>query len=283
MSARALISLVLLALVLVPIWGCSDTGLSRVSFTLRAGGVERAAAGPLVFQNALGYEVTLTEARIAVGPFYFNLAPALTSRPGRSRWRWLVREARADTTQDHLAGGRIVGQVLRRGVVDALSPALQELGPGDGVSEAALSAEVWLLPEEAKGGGGLPEGAVAVVAGTAQKTPTDDPMNERLPFVAALPLGEAEAQLAGEKVLAQLRMARRVPVSVPLDMDRDGGVVTLRVDPRPWLEVADFAALREAKVDGQGRRVAQPGDGVMRSLLRGVRLSQGVYRFDWAQ
>lgn len=266
--------------------GCSDTGLSRVSFVLRGGGVERGAAGPLTFTNALGWEVTLTEARIAVGPVYFNLAPALSSRRRWQPGRWLLREARADTTQDHLAGGRIVGQVLRRRVVDALAPGLAELGPGDGVSEEALSAEVWLLPEGAApgmtaDGGGLPAGAVAVVAGTAQKTPVEDPMNERLPFVAVLPLGEAEAQLAGEKVLAQLRMARRIPVSVPFG--QDGGVVTLRVDPRPWLEVADFAALRGAPVDGQGRRVAQPGDGVMRSLLRGVRLSQGVYRFAWAQ
>lgn len=279
-----------LAILLLVSWGgltgCSDTGLSRVSFTLRAGGVERGAGGPLTFINALGWEVTLTEARIAVGPVYFNLAPPLSSRQRWRPGRWLLREARADTTQDHLAGGRIVGQVLRRRVVDALAPGLADLGPGDGVSEEALSAEAWLLPEGAgaQDEGGLPAGAVAVVAGTAQKTPVEDPMNERVPFVAVLPLGEAEAQLAGEKVLAQLRMARRIPVSVPLGQDgQDGGVVTLRVDPRPWLEVADFGALRGAPVDGQGRRVAQPGDGVMRSLLRGVRLSQGVYRFAWAQ
>ena len=51
--------------------GCGDTtGSERVRFAVEVGGIERDAAQPLTFTSDQGWEITLSEARVAVGPGY---------------------------------------------------------------------------------------------------------------------------------------------------------------------------------------------------------------------
>lgn len=279
---------------------CSDTtGLTRVAFTLRAGGVERAAGQPLTVASKLGWAVTLTEARLAIGPVYFNVAPPLSGagstatcsttarhrpRPLLPRLRALLEgTAHADETQDHLGGGRVIAQVLGRTVVDLLSPALVTVGAGDGVSETAHTAEVWLLPEDPAGKSPtLPGKAVAHLAGTAQRPDPQHPdQTQTVPFRADVLL---DAAAAGRDPIQDLRKARRIPAELPLTAADPGAAeavvrdVVLRIDPRPWFCAADFTDLLARPAEG-GVFVAGPDDQLTRALRNGVRQSDAVYRF----
>lgn len=258
--------------------GCDGTtGLRRSSFALYAGGIARPDSGPLVFDNALGFHITLQTARIAVGPVYWNVAPPLTlNRP--SLWQrarsWplaaLIGTARADETQDHLGGGRIIAQVTARAIVNTLSPELTLLGLGDGVSEHAQTAELWLLPEDAaKQSGTLPGSAVAQLEGQAERS------GMTIPFTALLPL---DAQMAGAEPLQQLRSVRRVPANIDFGAEGTNPDLELRIDPRPWLNYADFSDLAARPLEGSTHPVLHD-DQVMRVLQAGVRQSQGVYFF----
>lgn len=254
--------------------GCSGTtGLRRVRFTLYAGGFLREGTGPLTFRNAAGWDVSLTVAQVAAGPVYFNVAPALSwrARGRRGLLELLVGTAHADETADHLAGGRVIAQVTERTVIDALSPELRPLGEGSGVSEAALSAEVWLLPE-APTGPILPGPAAAVVRGTASKGA------QVVPFLARLLLDEKAAM---GQTLQQLRAARRIPAELDFTALPDGTAIALRVDPRSWLLGVDFTELRDRPLE-DGAHVATADDQLLRELLTGVRQSRGVYTFSLA-
>lgn len=264
----------LLLVVLVLLGGCEATGLSRVSFLLRAGGLERPAGGPLSWVTRAGWDVRLEEARVAVGPFYFNVAPPLggvarSAGPAAALARLLLPAARADAGQEHAAGGRIVAQVTHRILLDALSPALATVGVGDGISEPVRSAELWLLPGDRAGTSGvLPRRSVAYVVGEARRG------GEVVAFAAYLLL---EENATPGQPLDRLRVVRRIPAELPLS---DGGTVELRVDPRSWLDQADFSDLLAYPLE-DGRRVARPEDSVGRALSQGVRLAQGVYGFRW--
>ncbi|MCS6912760.1 MAG: hypothetical protein RMK29_17320 [Myxococcales bacterium] len=260
--------------VLALVGGCEVTGLSRLSFLLRAGGLDRPAAGPLSWVTRAGWDVRLEEARVAVGPFYFNVAPPLqglarSAGPAQVLARLLLPAAHADAGQEHTAGGRIVAQVTHRIVLDVLSPTLVTVGRGDGISELVRTAELWLLPDDRAGiSGVLPRRSVAYVLGEASRA------GEVVAFAAYVVL--QESAVPGQP-LERLRTVRRIPAELPLS---DGGTVELRVDPRPWLDQADFSDLLGYPVE-DGRRVARPEDSVGRALSHGVRLAQGVYEFRW--
>src|SRR5260370_42144645 len=57
-------------------WG--TTGGKLIQIGLPSGGLSRAPAGPLTFTTPQGWTVTLQTARIALGPFYFNVSPPVT-------------------------------------------------------------------------------------------------------------------------------------------------------------------------------------------------------------
>jgi hypothetical protein len=262
-----------LLLVLALLAACDDTtGLSRIQFTLRAGGIDRSGGGVLAFTTDTGWQVTLSEAKMAVGPIYFNVAPSTVEAVGGGaallRALWPVALARADQ-QEHAARGRIVAQVTARAILDLLSPQLQEVGPGDGVSEPARSAEVWLLPEDRAGRSGtLPQRSVLYVVGVAQKEA------DLVPFSAALVLTATR-----DKPLERVQRATDLVADVPFAPG--SGTVVLRVDPRPLFRAADFRPLLDYPPDEAGRRVARPDDLVLRALQGGVYLKKDVYRFTW--
>ena len=57
--------------------GCSgDTGSERFTFEASAAGVVGAPV-PFTFANAAGWNVTLTQAEVTVGPIYLNVVPPL--------------------------------------------------------------------------------------------------------------------------------------------------------------------------------------------------------------
>lgn len=253
----------LLAMTLLALAGCGDaTSGGRASFEVHVGGVERDARAPMTFDNDQGWRVTLTDARIAVGPIYLNtLTPVVARRTLGDRVSDLfVRSAWADGAL-HLGAGRIVGQVTTQVVVDLLDPALQTLpGGGDGVLERVHSLEFWYFNDPAI------QGAAVRVAGVAEKG------EQRVNFDGALEINEALA--TPQRPLEVARRVRGVPGDFELT---DGGSLTVRVDPRGWFRGADFSELLARPASPEGVRTFDPTDNVGRAFIENARGVQGVF------
>lgn len=252
-----------LALATLSLSACGDTtGGARVSFAVRVGGVERAERGPLRFETDQGWRVTLTEARIAVGPIYLNtIAPVVARRSLGDRLSDLVIAPAWAHGETHLGAGRIVGQVTTQVLVDVLDPGLTSIpGGGDGVDERVNSLEFWYFNE------GAMQNAALRVAGVAERDAVS------VPFEGALVVDE---RLATPQ--APLDMARRVR-GVPADFElTEGGALTVRVDPTGWFRGADFSELLTLPEGTSGRRRFSTDDNVGRAFVENVRGTRGVF------
>lgn len=275
MKTRALLSAVAFALV----FACGSTGSKRFAFEARAGGVEGGAAAPFV--NGTGWTITLSKAVVTVGPVYLNVvAPLRTSFFPLS----LVKSAYAD--DEHLGGGRVVGEVLAQVTVDALSGNLTAFPAlGTVTQEPIRTADLWLYPPP----GVAPEKvdlaqAAADFAGEAVKG------DARVRFRGAIVLDEAWASSAepGEvsaTPISETRQIRGVPAAF---YPEEGGVLELRVDVRSLFRGADFGALEANPTDPDGTKVlvqAKTGpvttDQVMRNAYQGLRAARGTWELRW--
>jgi hypothetical protein len=233
--------------------GCADTtGAARVTFAVEAAGIERDAAQPLSFTTDQGWTVTLTEARVALGPIYLNtLAPLEGRRPLLRRVGDLLLPSAYADGESHLGAGRVVGEVTTQVEVDALSPAPTAVpGGGDGVAEPSLTAEAWLFNRD---------GAVIRVAGSARRDDQD------VAFEGALVIDAALVPAGGS--IDEARKVRGIPARLTL---AQGGVLRVRVDPRGWFDGADFGALT-AGTPRDGRYRFTPQDNVGRAFLNRAR------------
>lgn len=248
-----------LALTLALASACGDTtGSQRVSFAVEAAGPERDAAQPLSFDNDQGWTITLTEARVALGPVYLNTLAPLEGGLWRRIGDALLPSAYAHGGS-HLASGRIVGQVTTQVEVDALAPAFAAIpGGGDGVGDAALTAEVWLYNRD-----GALGGAAMRVAGVARRAEVE------VPFEGSLVVDQSLVSTGG--TLDEARRVRGIPAALTLV---DGGSLRVRVDPRGWFEGADFSELaRGTTRDGRYRFTA--ADNVGRAFAARARSRSG--------
>jgi iron complex outermembrane recepter protein len=248
-----------LALALTASSGCGDTtGSRRVSFTAEVGGVERDGAQALTFTNDQGWEITLTQARLAFGPMYLNTIAPLEGRAPvpllRRLGDLLLPSAYADG-ESHLGVGRIVGQVTTQVIVDALDPAAAAIpGGGDGVGDAALTAEAWLFNRA----DGL-DGAAARVAGTARRD------GLAVAFEGALVIDASLVSAGGS--IDEARKVRGIPARLT---PSEGGVLRVRIDPRGWFEGADFRELTSGS-PRDGRYQFTASDNVGRAFINRVR------------
>jgi hypothetical protein len=253
--------------------GCGDTGQQRVSFAARAAGYAHPEAA-VRFTTSTGWTVTLSEARVALGPLYLNTLEPLACDGCESRSLIdrlsdaLVPRAWAHG-EDHLGAGRIAAQVTEQVEVNALSPTPVAMTRGDGVDLPVRSAEVWLFNRD-----GALGGAAIRVAGVAERTV--DGQAQRVPFRGAL---VADASITTPQT--PLDLARRVR-GIPVDFTLvEGGTLTVRVDPRRWFTGADFSELLEAPGAEGETRTFTPADNVGRAFLNAARSSRGVYTFEF--
>ncbi len=217
---------------------CGDTtGSQRVTFAVEAAGPERDAQ-PLAFDNDQGWSITLSEARVALGPVYLNTIAPLEGGLWRRLGDALLPSAYAHGGS-HLSAGRIVGQVTTQVEVDVLAPAMVAIpGGGDGVGDAALTAEVWLYNRD-----GVLGGAAMRVAGVARRGA------EEVTFEGSLVIDQDLVATGG--TIDEARRVRGIPAPVTLV---DGGSLRVRVDPRGWFNGADFSELaRGTARDGRYR------------------------------
>lgn len=250
--------------------GCGTTGQQRVAFTAWVGGVER-SDGPMRFTTSTGWSVTLTEARIAVGPVYLNTLEALTAcaQPLRRFTELLAPTAWANG-ESHLGAGQVVGQVTRQMEVDALSPRLVEMsGGGDGLDVPARTADFWLYNMDV----GALHGAAVRVAGVASRDDTTT-----VPFTGALVM---DASLTTAQT--PLDVARRVRGVPAVMMLSEGGALRVRVDPRGWFQGADFSELTTTATDAAGRHAFSLTDNVGRAFAASVRTTRGTFQLSFAE
>jgi hypothetical protein len=265
--------------------GCGSTGSARFAFEARAAGIARDGAQPLSFTNEVGWTITLTKARVTIGPVYLNVVAPLRDPPTSSRWPSLgVRRAFAD--DDHLGAGREVGEVLAQVTFDALSPSFTAFpAPGTMTDEVVRTTEIWLWPPPDRSAESVSLDTPAVdLAGAATRGATT------VRFRGALVLDDAWTSDAkpGERSaqpVTSLRKVRGVPSAF---RPTEGGSLEIRFDVRALFRGSDFARLAGNPTDADGTRVlvqSKTGpnttDQVMRNIFQGLRAATGTYAVQW--
>jgi hypothetical protein len=230
----------------------AGTGGRRISFELA---VESAPAerAPIRFQTQTGWNVTLDQACVVVGPIYlYENAGALAARPTRSLPRRLydalvpsglydalVPSAHAHAGDDHFFGGEVRGEWVGQVALDLAQTPAAPLGRLEGIAGVARSVSVGLHPPREAAIGAVPclRGHQAYVVGAAEKD------GVVVPFEGGLDIEDD----------GQKRTVNGVPAEVELDDDL---ALALVVDPRAWFQQASFDGLEE--VTPEGRHLLTP-------------------------
>jgi hypothetical protein len=204
---------------------------------------------PSTFTTPGGWTVSLTRARVALGPFYLNVSPPPTNA---------------------FRGGIVLMEATTQLVMDPLDPSEHELGDGvDGQSGHAVAAEIGLLPADTTQAAEnitLLDGAVAYVEGTATRG------TDTLPFAGRVLL---DASLATDTV--SLASLQRIPgAATDLSFQSNDQALSLAVDATHWFDQTDFGLLL-ATVPVDGRYTWEQHSTFHSQLFQGLRTSSGVY------
>lgn len=232
MSFRGCIALVLLA-------GCIDTGTEPVSIPFSAAG--RAPSGPIDARH--GATVTLERADLAFGPFTLcagfqagdNCDAALADWPEAA-------------------------------VVDTLDPTLQRLGELEGISGSARSymydlgyvslltdADPLELPAAAELGASFVVEGTVMVEGVA------------IPFRGAAALSQPASVERGSPIVRS-----GTDDDFALELDADTAPLTIRFDPRSWVEDIDFTVFLQDEMCSADRPVVCAGQQELRCASDGA-------------
>lgn len=120
---------------------CGDDSTGRARITVDA--VVRGTRASLT--TSTGWQVTLTEARIVLGPLRWYEGAALF---GRSLFERLVGVSVAWAHPGHYVAGEALADITARRVVDLLRPGGAPLPQGNGVTGLVQSAAIELRPAE---------------------------------------------------------------------------------------------------------------------------------------
>ena len=241
-----------LSLVALGLLSCGSTGGGLISLPLRAGGVDRDRAAPLVFTSPQGWTIALSTGLIALGPFYCNASPP-----------------RTDTFRSGLVLVQATGQL----VVDVLDPALHELPRGaDGETGRAVSVEIGLLPADQSQPAEARDrlaGDVGLIEGTATRA------GVTVRFAGPIAI---DASLATPQTpLASLTRIK----GASADLSFSGGpqALELRVDPAGWFDGVDFGDLLLNPPRADGTYSWTVKSTFASALAQGVKRETGVYLF----
>ncbi|MCC7535866.1 MAG: hypothetical protein IT379_06620 [Deltaproteobacteria bacterium] len=224
--------------------GCdSDTGGRAVTLELAlASAPAPGESRPGVFTTSTGWDVTLTEAFIGLGPIYAYADPGAGMASTRSRrpspldevMELVVPTARAHSGFDPLSGRTVRAEYLDQVAFDALAEAPTSVGPIDG--EAGHAASVTVVLDAPRGALASADGALhahqAWVVGSASRDGTT------VEFEGGLDLPDD----------GLVRRIDGVPLSADID---DGGRLTLAIHLLEWLDHAQLDALTERAESGR--------------------------------
>ena len=234
---------------------CGTTGSNLVSFQAKAGGPADAAS-PLVFDTAVGFHVSLTRATLRIGAVYLN-----TANPSSG----------AGATSCVLPG-IYVAEAFGPVTVDLLSPALQPFpAAGEGTETQATTAEVWLTGGDVNAP--VDPTVIFDVAGTATKGGATYPFQGAITISSNRAIPILTPALPGSNPICKQRIV--TPIAVDLT-PTDGGVLTMRIDPRGMFPTVDFSTLT-------GTQIPDSSAGAGGVLFKGLLSNAGVYQFTWSQ
>jgi hypothetical protein len=232
---------------------CSNTtGGALIKLPFSVGGVERPAPGPLTFSTAAGWTVTLEQARLSLGPYYFNVSP-----PSGAAFRT----------------GVVIDQVTRQVVVDPLDPTLVDVvGGADGETGVAVAVEMGLTPPDTSQTAevqALLGDAEAYVLGSATKA------GVTVPFAGFVTIDISQA--SPQKPVAALQ---RIIGSFEqtLTFTAAPQQLSLRVDPGPWFDATDFSLLLTSPPGADGNYTWDNKSTFHGELLQGIQTLTG-YNF----
>ena len=231
------------AALLVAVAACANsTGGDLIALPFVAGGT----AVP-TFTTPTGWTVTLDQAVIAVGPFYFNVDPPPT---------------------DEFRSGVVIVQATEQTVVNALDPALHDVtGGANGETGAAVSVEIGLLAPDSTnlgdpGADNLGPG-FAYVAGTAVMGATTVPFQGQVVVDNSL--------VTPTEPLADLERIRGAAVA--LAFTPAPATLELHVDPTHWFDQSNFSQIATSGTWTVDTTFAA-------QLLESVKGETGEYQFD---
>jgi hypothetical protein len=223
--ARTLLARTLLTLLLVPAVACDPAAGREATVSMRLSSSRRDGGPPRRFTTAAGWDVTLEEARIALGPIYlYENAPA--DALNEHWWRLdrlVLPVARAHAGDQQFSGGAVLAEYVGQVAFDALGAAPVDLGTTTATVARARSFSVRLDPPSATNREAT-RGHHLWARGQAAKD------GATIAFEGGLDLAQAGTQ-------------RRVDgLDLEADLD-DGGTFTLVVHPEAWFDQADFSSL----------------------------------------
>jgi hypothetical protein len=173
--------------------------------------------------------------------------------------------------------GIYVAEAFGPVTLDLLSPALQGFpAAGEGTESPATTAEVWLTGGDVN----APSDPTVIldVAGTASKSAST------FPFTASVTISDNRAIPAVNPALPGSNPICKQRIVTPILVDltpTDGGVLTLRVDPRGMFQTVDFASI--APTPGSPTlRIPDTQAGAGAALFKGLLSNAGVYQFSWS-
>ena len=244
--------------------GKDSTGGKLVVLHTRVS-VEDIARG--TFTTAVGWNVTLTAARVSAGPFYyFDGAPPLVLRAPPRDWRFALRLLGVGTAHAHpgqYQSGNEMGQMLESASIDLLGGAAV-LPDGDGVSGTYRSARVTFAPPSAEDASAL-DGHVASAAGKAEK-------DGEIRFFRAF------ADLAAIEKSATLGRIDGCEFA-ETDVEADG-TVTIAVNPKIWFDLVDFTQAEAGSADAPAD--LPDGSQPQRAFVLGT-TQLSAYRFSYSK
>jgi hypothetical protein len=244
-----------------------ETGGDRVVLDTRV----ELAPNAQTFTTAMGWDVTLSRILISTGPlYYFDGAPPVVRRePRQQRQRWpaplqALGVSEAFAHPGHYRAGEALGQMLDSWSIDLLAGAA-DLPVGEGVTGVYRSASFsFTAPPEGPMASAM-ESHAAIVEGIAERAP-EPPLR----FVATADLADIE-RTASDGYINGCEFEE-------IDIER-GGRVTVRVNPKVWFDLVDFAELARAAGDAP---VAFP-DGSQPEIAFALGLAQlSAYKFSFA-
>jgi hypothetical protein len=239
-----------------------STGSDLVTFPAFAAGPADANGQPLTVTNGLGWNVTITKAKLHIGAVYLNRSVPVSGAQER----------------ECFLPGVYVGEVLRGLDVDVLSSSPQKFpGLGNGTEDRAVTGEIWLTGERIDAHDDRT--TIADVAGTA----TRDGVSMR--FEATITIGENRIAASTDPARPGAHPLCKEQIVTPLPVDvtpRGTGSLLVRVDPRGWFANVEFGELEPVTPESDLRRFPDDNESQPASnLYRGLHAGSGVYTFLW--
>lgn len=245
--------------------GCvGSTGSDFIEFKAYAAGpVHADPSAPYSFTSDLGFDVTLTRARLHIGAAYLDSAmPTLGAQA-------------TSCTLPGLYVASVPGPVD----VDVLNGTPQPFSAtGEGTATRALAGELWLTGGDIEA---LDDSTVILdVAGSAVKDGASFPFEGQVTIGQNRAITASSPALPGSHPICKQRIISPVPVDFA---PRGGGALLVRVNPAGWFSNVNFFKLSPSAVSpGTFAFSDSSSDQPSRNLFGGLtQASLDTYTFAW--